>query len=85
MTPVFEATGRVVGDCGIQQYARGLALRGMRIPVATHSVPNPAHVRLAEEEDGQAVALQIESSKGLVTIIRFEHAGDGIPRGFKIE
>jgi len=52
---------------------------------ATHSVPNPAHVRLAEEEDGQAVALQIESSKGLVTMIRFEHAGDGIPRGYKIE
>src|ERR1700691_2083254 len=52
---------------------------------ATHSVPNPAHVRLAEEEDGQAVALQIESSKGLVTMIRFEHTGEGIPRGVKID
>jgi len=26
---------------------------------ATHSVPNPAHVRIAEEDNGQAVAVQI--------------------------
>ncbi len=52
---------------------------------ATHSIPNPAHVRLAEEDNGQAVALQIESVKGLVTIIRFEHASEGMPAGFAIE
>jgi hypothetical protein len=52
---------------------------------ATHSVPNPAHVRLAEEEDGHALALQIESAKGLVTMLRFEHACEGMPPGFVIE
>jgi Family of unknown function (DUF5335) len=52
---------------------------------ATHSVPSPAHVLLAEEENGQAVALQIESAKGRVTMIRFEHASEGMPPGFTIE
>jgi|HubBroStandDraft_6_1064221.scaffolds.fasta_scaffold357662_3 hypothetical protein len=52
---------------------------------ATHSVPSPAHVRLAEEEDGKAVALQIESTKGLVTIVRFERSCEGMPPGFFIE
>jgi hypothetical protein len=52
---------------------------------STHSVPNPAHVRLAEEENGQAVALQIESAKGLITMIRFEHTSEGMPPGFTIE
>jgi hypothetical protein len=52
---------------------------------ATHSVQSPAHVRLAEEEDGKAVALQIESAKGLVTMVRFEHASEGMPSGFTIE
>ncbi len=52
---------------------------------ATHSVPNPAHVHLAEEEDGKAVALQIESAKGLVTMIRFEKKSEGMPPGFTIE
>ncbi len=52
---------------------------------ATHSVPNPAHVRLAEEDNGQTVALQIESGKGLVTMIRFEQTCEGMPPGFMIE
>jgi hypothetical protein len=51
---------------------------------ATHSVPNPVHVRLAEEENGQAMALQIESSRGLVTMVRFEHKCEGMPPGFTI-
>lgn len=51
---------------------------------ATHSVPNPAHVRLAEEENGQAMALQIESATGLVTMIRFERKSEGMPPGFTI-
>ena len=52
---------------------------------ATHSIAKPAHVRLAEEENGKAVALQIESAKGLVTMVRFEHASEGMPPGFTIE
>ena len=51
---------------------------------ATHSVPSPAHVRLAEEENGHAIALQIESTRGLVTMIRFEHTSEGMPAGFII-
>jgi hypothetical protein len=51
---------------------------------ATHSVANPAHVRLAEEDNGQAVAIQIESVKGLVTMVRFEHTCEGMPAGFTI-
>ena len=52
---------------------------------ATHSIPNPVHVRLAEEENGKAVALQIESAKGLITMIRFERTSEGMPPGFTVE
>jgi hypothetical protein len=51
---------------------------------STHSVPNPAHVRLAEEDNGQAVAIQIESTRGLVTMVRFELTCEGMPPGFTI-
>jgi hypothetical protein len=51
---------------------------------ATHSIPNPAHVRIAEEDDGHAVAIQIESSRGLITMVRFEQTGEGMPAGFTI-
>jgi hypothetical protein len=46
---------------------------------STHSVPNPAHVRLAEEDDGRAMAIQIESAHGLVTIIRVEQENEAAP------
>ncbi len=52
---------------------------------ATHSVANPAHVRLAEEDNGQAVAIQIESSRGVITMVRFEQSCEGMPAGFTIE
>ncbi len=51
---------------------------------ATHAVLNPAHIRLAEADNGQVVALQIESAKGIVTIVRFKHASEGMPAGFTI-
>jgi Family of unknown function (DUF5335) len=51
---------------------------------ATYSIPNPAHVRLAEEDNGAAVAIQIESSRGLVTMVRFELTCEGMPPGFTI-
>ena len=53
--------------------------------LTTHAVPKPAHVRVAEEDDGKAVALQIESSYGLVTMLRFAHESEGMPSGFMIE
>jgi Family of unknown function (DUF5335) len=51
---------------------------------SAHSVSNPAHVRVAEEDNGQVVALQIESSRGLVTLVRFEDTCEGMPAGFTI-
>jgi hypothetical protein len=51
---------------------------------ATHSIPRPAHVHLAEEENGTAVALQIESARGMITIVRFSHASEGMPPGFTV-
>jgi len=51
---------------------------------ATHCIPRPSHIRLAEEENGQAVALQIESAEGSVTMIRFEPPREGMPAGFKV-
>jgi hypothetical protein len=52
---------------------------------ATHSVPSPAHVRIAEEDNGQAMALQIESMSGLITMVRLEHKSEGMPPGFTIQ
>ncbi|HEY1923451.1 MAG TPA: DUF5335 family protein [Tepidisphaeraceae bacterium] len=51
---------------------------------ASHSIANPAHVRLAHEDNGQAVAIQIESSKGSITVVRFEETCEGMPAGFTI-
>jgi hypothetical protein len=51
---------------------------------ATHSIPNPKHVRMAQEDNGQAVAIQIESSRGLITMVRFEQTCEGMPPGFTI-
>ncbi|MDB5357870.1 MAG: hypothetical protein JWN24_4323 [Phycisphaerales bacterium] len=52
---------------------------------ASCCVAHPSRVVIAEEEDGQAVALQIESADGLITMIRFEPPREGIPQGFTIE
>ena len=51
---------------------------------ATHAIPKPAHVRLAEEENGRAVPLQIESTDGSATMIRFEPPREGLPPGFML-
>ena len=51
---------------------------------ATHAIPKPAYVRLAEEENGRAVALQIESTDGMATMPRFEPPREGLPPGFML-
>src|SRR5690348_8854938 len=38
---------------------------------ATHSIEKPERVCLAEEEGGEAIALQIESANGAITMVRF--------------
>jgi hypothetical protein len=50
---------------------------------ATHSITHPIRVRLAEE-NGQAVALQIEADNGSITMIRFEPPRENMPQGFVI-
>jgi hypothetical protein len=51
---------------------------------ATHSVPRPSRVVIAEEEDGKGVALQIDSADGLTTMIRSEPPLEGMPAGFTV-
>ena len=50
---------------------------------ATHAIEKPSRVCLAEEHD-QAVALQVESADGSVTMIRFEPPRDNLPQGFTV-
>jgi len=49
-----------------------------------HCVARPSRVVVAEEH-GQAVALQIESADGLVTMLRFEPPREAMPQGFTLE
>jgi hypothetical protein len=51
---------------------------------ATHSIARPAKVHLAEDENGRAVALQIESQDRSITMIRFEPPHENLPQGFRI-
>jgi hypothetical protein len=50
---------------------------------AAHAIVNPSRVRLAEEDD-HAVALQVESADGSITMIRFEPPRENMPEGFTI-
>jgi hypothetical protein len=51
---------------------------------ATHSIPHPSRVVIAEEEDGRGVALQIDSADGVITMVRFEPPLEGMPSGFTV-
>jgi hypothetical protein len=48
----------------------------------THAVTHPSHVRVAENDDGQAIAMQIESDDGPVTLVRFVAQPQDLPEGF---
>jgi hypothetical protein len=50
---------------------------------ATYSIVKPSRVHLAEEENGLAVALEIESADGSITMIRFEPPCENLPEGFR--
>jgi len=52
-------------------------------PDASHSIENPSNVCVAEE-NGHAIALQIESADGSITIIRFEPSQENMPAGYAI-
>jgi hypothetical protein len=51
---------------------------------ATHCIPHPSRVVLAEEEDGRRVALQIDSADGSITMVRFDPPLEGLPPGFTV-
>jgi hypothetical protein len=51
---------------------------------ATHSIPRPSRVVIAEEADGRCVALQIDSADELTTMIRSEPPLEGMPAGFTV-
>jgi uncharacterized protein DUF5335 len=46
-----------------------------------HSVSHPIHVRIAERDDGEPVAMQIQSDDGQTTLIRFGHEPQPLPEG----
>ena len=49
-----------------------------------HAIPHPSRVVLAEEAHGQAIALQIDSADGSITMVRFEPSLEGMPSGFTV-
>jgi hypothetical protein len=51
---------------------------------ASYCIANPSNVRLAEEENGEAVALQVDSAGSLITMIRFEPPRENMPEGFTL-
>jgi hypothetical protein len=51
---------------------------------AIHSIIQPSKMQVAEEENGQAIALEIESESGAVTMIRFEPSRENLPSGFRV-
>ena len=51
---------------------------------STYSIVKPSKVQLAEEENGRAVALEIESGDGSITMIRFEPSRENMPQGFRV-
>jgi len=44
-----------------------------------HAVTHPSHIRIARSEDGQDAALQLESSDGPTTLVRFAAGGMSMP------
>lgn len=51
---------------------------------SAHCIAHPVTVVVAEEENGQPVALQIESEGGEITVLRFEPSRQNLPEGFTI-
>jgi hypothetical protein len=50
---------------------------------ATHAIAKPSRVRLAEE-NGEAIALQVEADDGSITMIRFDPPRENMPEGYTV-
>lgn len=68
---------------GREEWIEVVVARGPWGPPATHSIAMPSRVCLAEEH-GDAVALQVDSADGSVTMIRFEPPRENMPAGFTV-
>ena len=68
---------------GRDEWIEVVVAGGPSRPPATHSIAKPSRVCLAEEH-GDAVALQVDSADGSVTIIRFEPPRENMPAGFTV-
>ena len=51
---------------------------------ATCTIDHPSRVYLAEEDNGQTIALQVTSAEGNMTMVRFGAASAGLPEGFLV-
>jgi hypothetical protein len=49
-----------------------------------HCIAHASRVRIAEEENGRAIALEIESADGIVTMVRFMPPCEGFPAGYRV-
>ena len=49
-----------------------------------HRIADASKVRIAEEENGRAIALEIESNDGVVTMVRFMPPCEGLPAGYRV-
>jgi|SRR6185312_9756666 len=49
-----------------------------------HAIARPLHVTVGREDNGQTVALQIDSADGTTTMVRFEPPQEGLPAGFRL-
>lgn len=49
-----------------------------------HCIAHASKVRIAEEENGHAIALEIESADGIVTMVRFMPPCEGFPPGYRV-
>jgi hypothetical protein len=68
---------------GRQEWIEVVVAGGPSGPPETHSIAKPSRVCLAEEH-GDAVALQVDSADGSVTMIRFEPPRENMPAGFTV-
>ena len=80
---------RLVGIVGADPKAGGdewiqIIAGDSPVAQATYSIAHPSRVVIAEAEDGQGVALQIDSADGLITMLRFEPPREGMPSGFTV-
>jgi hypothetical protein len=70
-------------EAGMDEFIEIIADAGPGLH-AVHRVERPETLVVAEEENGQPVAVQVVSKNGEITIIRFEPPRENFPEGFTV-